>query len=491
MVTSYDQKPYVTVARPESHPERIAALARLMDLPISAPDKSSVLEIGCGSGGNIIPWAERYPHSRCVGIDIAEAHIESAEKTKRKLGLNNIEFRQADISTLNIERGVYDYIVCHGVYSWVSEDTQRRILDVCKAALSETGVVYISYNVLPGWRQRGLIRDIMMFGASLEAEAAPERKLEGATKFLALVASSRRKKDDLYGRYLEEAISRLQTSDPSYLFHEFLEDNNSPCLFTEFMRRAQSVGLQFLSEARPAFMAADDLGEEERRFLETLGSNLIKREQALDIFRNRMLRETLLCHNSHTLKRDLRASVFRSLFFSSEYRSIELSNGSEARFRELSSAREISIPLSGATSLLSLIGELSPSGCKLSQIGEIVAERNLPCGSEADIFGSMIGLWRAGFVEATLSPIPAATKPLGVARTTQLVRAQVESSECATSLRHRHHYLSSSERLVLSISDGTRSFDQVIAQVEKVAPGTGQQAVRTLLELGFFQSEAY
>jgi SAM-dependent methyltransferase len=488
VVTSYDQKPYVTVARPESHPERIAALARLMDLPAPAPENCSVLELGCGTGGNIIPWAARYPHSRFVGIDIAEAHIDSAQKIKAKLGLTNIEFLVGDISVCDIEPGAYDYIVCHGVYSWVSESVQRRILEVCKAGLSRGGVVFLSYNVLPGWRQRGLIRDIMMFGASLEAGADPERKLKSAAEFLGLVASSRKKKDDLYGRYLEEAISRLQNSDPSYLFHEFLEENNSPCSFTDFMQRVQPLGLQFLAEARPAFMADDDLGEEEKRFLETLGSDVIKREQALDIFRNRMLRETLLCHDNHTLKRDLRASVFRSLVFSTEYRHIAQPTGSEIRFRELSSARDLSMPASNAAALLSLIGDLSPSGCEFSLLAESARERNVQCGSEAEMFGNVVGLWRAGFVEASLSRFPTAQQPSGVAKTTPLVRLQVESSESATSLRHRLYVLSSSERLVLSISDGTRSFDEVVAQVDKIAPRTGSDAVRRLLTLGFFQS---
>jgi SAM-dependent methyltransferase len=488
VVTSYDQKPYVTVARPESHPERIAALARLMDLPAPSPESCSVLEIGCGTGGNIIPWAERYPRSRFVGIDVAGTHIESARKIVQKLGLENIEFRVGDVSSCEVEGGAYDYIVCHGVYSWVTEHVQQRILDVCKTALSRNGVAFVSYNVLPGWRQRGAIRDIMMFGATLQGGSAPEQKLKGGAEFLEIVAASRKKKDDLYGRYLEEAISRLQTSDPSYVFHEFLEENNSPCLFTEFMERAQSVGLQFLSEARPAFMAADDLEEEAASFLESLRGDVIKREQSLDIFRNRMLRETLLCHGDHVLKRDLRASVLRSLAFSTEYRLVEHSSAAGMNFRELSSGRDVSMPESGAATLLSVVGSMSPAGCDFSRLGQRAAELNLKCGSEAEIFAHVVGLWRAGFIEVSLSPFPTAQGPVGAAKTTALVRLQIESSEAATSLRHRHHALSSPERLILLISDGTKSFEQVIAQVEKAAPGTAREAVETLLRLGFFYS---
>lgn len=484
--TSYDQKPYVTVARPESHPERIAALARLMDLPAPAPDNCSVLEIGCGTGGNILPWAERYPESRFVGIDIADTHIESAQRIKEQLGLKNIEFREGNISTCDVERGAYDYIVCHGVYSWVSESVQQRILDVCKASLSPNGVVFMSYNVLPGWRQRGLIRDILMFGAALEAGANPEQKLESAARFLSVVASSRKKKNDLYGQYLQEAITRLQGSDSSYLFHEFLEENNIPCLFSDFMHRANSVGLQFLSEARPAFMFPDDLGEEAGVFLETVRDDVIRREQALDIFRNRMIRETLLCRDEHILKRDLRASVFRASALSTEYRLIGGSSSPQMRFQEILSGGELSMPRGIGSILLGLLGEAGPAGCELAVLTRMLQERGIECGGDSEVFGNVVGLWRAGFVELSHSRFPVISEARGIAKTSKLARLQADMGDSATSLRHRHCTLSSPERLILSMSDGTKDFGEITERVERVARGTGQQALERLISLGYF-----
>jgi methyltransferase-like protein len=374
------------------------------------------------------------------------------------------------------------------VYSWVSEPIQQRILELCKEALASNGVALISYNVLPGWRQRGLIRDIMMFGASLEPSSDPEKKLQSAAHLIGLVAAARRDKDDLYGRYLNEAISRLQSSDSSYLFHEFLEEHNSPCLFTDFMKKAQSVGLQFLSEARPAFMAGDDLGPEQGRFLDSLATDVIKREQALDIFRNRMLRETVLCHEGHALKRDLRASVFRNLVYSTEYRRGPDISGEIACFRDLVSEREIVMPTGDSTDVLDLVGRIGPSGCNLSELTRSASELSINCRSESEIFSHIVALWRAGFIELSGSHYPALSKAKGLAKTSNLARLQAESDESATSLRHRHYKLSSSERLILAASDGTEDFDGVMARVESVAKGTAVKAVERLLNLGFFQS---
>jgi len=486
-MTTYEQKPYRTVARPESHPERLSAIARSMDLPASNPDSCRVLELGCGTGGNILPWAERYAESTFTAIDNASNHIDVAQHTAQQMNLRNIEFRVDDISSCSLKKASYDYIVCHGVYSWVSEPVQQKILEVCKEALAPNGVVLISYNVLPGWRQRGLIRDIMMFGASLEQSPDPEKKLQSAARTLGLVAAARREKDDLYGRYLNEAISRLQSSDSSYLFHEFLEEHNSPCLFTDFMQKAKGTGLQFLSEARPAFMAGDDLGHEQRHFLDSLAADVIMREQALDIFRNRMLRETILCHEGHTLKRDLRASVFRSLVYSTEYRRVPSSSSGEVKFRDLVSAREIAMPKGDSTDVLDLVGRLGPSGCNLSELARSASEISINCRSEAEIFSNIVALWRAGFIELSSAHYPALSKASGLAKTSKLARIQAQSGESATSLRHRHYELSSPERLILAASDGTRDFEDVMTRVESVAKGTTAGAVERLLALGFFQ----
>lgn len=480
---SYDIFPYTSRARYESHPARIAAIARLMDVEVAAPEGCTVLELGCGAGGNILPLAELYPHSSFVGIDGATTQVEAARGMAESIGLHNITFCAHDLATYQVEAGRYDYIICHGVFSWVAPAIQSRILEICAQGLTPTGVAYISYNILPGWRQRGALRDIIRFGATLANSDDASERLEGGLKFLELVAATRPTTGtDLYGSYLAEGVARLRGSDHSYLLHEFLEEHNTALLFTDFMQQAQAIGLQYLAEARPAFMYSTDLPAEFGEFLAQAVPGVLEREQALDIARNRMLRETLLCHARHTLKRDLRASRFRQLSFATEYRARGGVDGAQVQFTDLVSGRTVPLPHSPERAVLAQIAAAGAAGVPLGELS----------GDPGTTMGAVATLWQAGFLDAVVAQVPVCTAAgeavagTGVALASKLARHQAVAGPLVTSLRHRTHELSSAERIALSLSDGTRDFSQVAAAVEQVARGAAQEALARLRELGFF-----
>ena len=85
-----------------------------------------MLELGCASGGNLIPMALTFPDSRFVGIDLSREQIADGQKTVEALGLTNIELRHLSILDVDDSFGPFDYIVCHGVYSWVPETSRTR-----------------------------------------------------------------------------------------------------------------------------------------------------------------------------------------------------------------------------------------------------------------------------------------------------------------------------------------------------------------------------
>ena len=95
--TTYEEMPYATFALRLADPNRLAAIARLYGVEVPAPDTASVLEIGCGTGANIIHLAERYPGSRCVGVDISERHIAEGHKIALGSSCSNVELRCGDI----------------------------------------------------------------------------------------------------------------------------------------------------------------------------------------------------------------------------------------------------------------------------------------------------------------------------------------------------------------------------------------------------------
>src|SRR3954466_10350885 len=161
--TRYDAIPYPTSPFRQTRPERLAAIAKQFGLTPPPAQNCRVLELGCSMGGNLIVMAQDHPESRFVGIDASSRQIADGWKTIDALGLKNIQLRQLDILDIGDDLGEFDYIISHGVYSWVPPRVQNKMLEVCQRHLAPNGVAYISYNTLPGWHIRGVVRDMMFY----------------------------------------------------------------------------------------------------------------------------------------------------------------------------------------------------------------------------------------------------------------------------------------------------------------------------------------
>jgi ubiquinone/menaquinone biosynthesis C-methylase UbiE len=496
--TSYNKQPYRTFANRDSHPEKLATLARLMGVSAALPEEASVLEIGCGTGGNIIPMAERYPTARFVGIDISSGHIEVCQTMCRELKLDNVDFHCSDIAAFDGEPESFDYVICHGVYTWVPEQIQSAIMRVIGRVLKPEGVAYVSYNTLPGWYQRGVLRDVMKFGAQLVDSQEPMSQLSAGLHFMHLVAQNRQQDGDLYGAYLREGLQRLSQSEPSYVYHEYLEPCNKPVLFSEFVSQAQQYELVYLAEAKQAMHSYEDLTDEAKQFLAGFGGNLIGREQALDFFRNRMFRESLLCKKRDSLNRDLKGGVFRELVFSTEWRAVTSESpatpesSGDRLFREVVHGREMRLPSGGFTDLLEIVGGLGAAGGRFDHIRADMVAKNPAEHDEQMVMRALGMLWQGGFVDATCSPAPVETDYAAVARTSAYARRQALDNVAVTSLRHQSYILSAIERALLLAATGECHIKDLVAIV--MSQQESAEALREevenglsrLVNLGFF-----
>lgn len=442
--------PYKTFARKETHPARIGALARLYGINAAPAEQCNLFEIGCGDGGNIIPLAAQYPKSSFVGIDLDGGLIEQGRADIASLGLTNIELIVGDISKYKPASANYDYVVCHGVYSWVSPAVQQEILNRSVAALAAHGVLFVSYNTLPGWRQRGALRDILRVGASFVENEDDVVRLENAMAFLALVVEQ----SSLITPYVREAAERLKNSEPAYLVQEFLGAYNSAQMFSDFIKDARGAGLQFVSESRVVMMSSEDLSPQINEVLTALDDNIISREQVIDIVRNRMFRETLLCHESLQLDRGLSSTIFKGLTFVASY--IPVTNRSSdnipsdsvtadaentVRLIERYSGREISAPAGECAEMLKVLAGCGPQGVTFDTLCERSAI------DEHDCLRTLFTLWKTGFVEALTAPISCDRERLEVS---PWARKQAVGSGQVTSALHESFNLAPEERAVLA-----------------------------------------
>ncbi len=291
-VNSYDELPYDSHPYAQTHPSRLATIATLFGLFPPAVERCRVLELGCAAGGNIVPLAEAFPFSQFVGLDFSARQIADGEKVVRLAGLNNVTLRHANILDIDDSWGPFDYIICHGVFSWVPDAVREKILTVFQRHLTPHGVAYVSYNTYPGWHMRGMIRDMMRFHA-MRFETASQR-VQQARALLAFLAESARNDTGPYGTLLRAEVEGIRDQADSYLYHEHLEEVNDPLYFHQFVELADRHKLRYLGEARLSTMMLANFSPEVRKALEVVSSNQIQAEQYLDFVRNRTFRETLL-----------------------------------------------------------------------------------------------------------------------------------------------------------------------------------------------------
>ena len=300
---AYNEIPYDSRPFSQAHPNRMATIARLFDLTPADITKCRVLELGCASGGNLIPMACYLSGSEFVGVEYAKVHVEMAQKAISSLGLTNIRVKHESIMGVDDAWGQYDYIITHGVYSWVSKEVQEKILSIYKRNLAPNGIGYISYNTYPGWHVRGMLRHMMLYHVGQFSDS--KKRLEQARALMDFMTSSVPVNDNYFGMLLKKEVEIIKKSRDDYLFHEHLERENNPVYFHQFAEQAASYGLEYLGEVEFGTMLDNGYPKNISETLRRISPNIIRKEQYMDFLRNRLFRQTLLCHGDSKIKRNV------------------------------------------------------------------------------------------------------------------------------------------------------------------------------------------
>ena len=248
---TYDAVPYLYFPVTTSSPRRVGAIARLYGVDAVSPRRARVLELGCGLGGNLLSLATAWPEAEFVGIDMSAVQIGTAELQRDALGLENLSLRACDILEFEAE-GLFDYVICHGVYSWVPELVRDRILAICRQVLSPCGVAYISYNALPGWNVRRTVRDILL--REVSATAPPQEQIGQARDVLARLAFETEGSQAAFAIVLESEVKALADYADTYLLHEHLAPVNDAFYLEDFVRAASAHGLAFAGDGQPGLL---------------------------------------------------------------------------------------------------------------------------------------------------------------------------------------------------------------------------------------------
>jgi len=326
----YDRVPYVTQSYPNAHPRNLAAIATLYGLNPTAVDHCRVLVLGCAHGGNLFPVATLYPDSQFIGIDNSERQIETAQSTADTLGLSNTELHCMDILDIDERMGQFDYVIAHGIYSWVPSHVRDKVFQICKTRLTPNGIAYLSYNALPGGHFNGIVRDIMLYRFNDYED--PEEGVNQAIAYLEKITGIIPTQGNAY-MFLLKLIQQTQVSskDHAYVLHDYLERDNDAFYFHEIVKKGQALGLQYLGDATFIGREFASQSPETSREIMPITRDLIDFEQHIDFLINRVFRCSLFCHEGLSIRPKIpENNPARPLYFSSMAQIVTPPNGQQS-----------------------------------------------------------------------------------------------------------------------------------------------------------------
>lgn len=450
----YDTVAYAGRANAQSHPGHLAAVAALLGIAAPPVGSARVLELGCGHGDNVLPMAEALPGARFVGCDISGQAIAIARRGAAALALDNVSFVQADLTAFEDDGAPFDYIVAHGLYSWVPAGVRDAMMALARRRLARNGLLFVSYNVYPGCHVRKAAWE--MLHHHVDRIADPKEKLAQARALAALLAEPSVAQTETDG-LLRKELARLATQDDSALFHDDLGSLNEPIYFHQFAAHVARHDLTWLGEAKLSMMTAAGLTPRVTQFVSSM--DRLTREQYLDFARLRRFRQSIVCRADaepsgappHARAAGLHAAASMQLVrTASEGGGVPEGPGDDPSRR-------------ATTRLLQFLLREAPGVVPVEEAAAwLAAEAPQDAAGARPVAALLAEASYAGTVDLYAHRPRVATAASERPRTSACVRFEAARRANVTNLRHESLHLDDPHALaVLALMDGTRTRDDL------------------------------
>jgi methyltransferase-like protein/ubiquinone/menaquinone biosynthesis C-methylase UbiE len=406
----YESVPYRGTVVPNTSPNHLAICASWCQGPRPPSRCLHVAELGCGDGANLLPLAFYHPESTFTGIDNSRTALDRAHEGAHCLDLDNIRFVLKDVRDL--DPAVFapcDYVIAHGLYSWVGEDARDAILTFCCKSLMPSGLAYISYNAQPGWATRSLVRETLL-RARLVREAAVEAKAERAIEVATQLLEDLPSRDYAFAVLLAEELKRVRNGKPFYVFHEYLAEVNEGFWLRDFVERARRNGLDYVADAQSCRWEGHVPGDL-KSALAKRDLDPIEQEEAADLLCNRYFRASILCRadapRSSTLHRELLEELHIATCLRAESDPFDLREGEGERFFR-PGGPEITLDASITKAAVVLMAAQWPLGMRLQTLYQQATQLltvhgcEVPTGARSQLSDELMTLFEAGQIDLRL-----------------------------------------------------------------------------------------
>jgi len=216
------------------------------------------LDLGCGTGFGLVMLAALFPEGRFFGVDFHPDHVAHGLDLAKRAGVNNIDIIEADFLALAAPDaqppwplGGCDYVVAHGIATWVTEPVQSALLAVAAASLRPGGLVYCSYNTYPGWLGRSAYQKLLTLEIPTAKKGEFGHRFHQSARLLNQLLGEESQPSPMGATFpgLRRDLLSIEFAPVDYLFGEYANAGWAPLYFTDMNLRCQVHKLSFLGTA--------------------------------------------------------------------------------------------------------------------------------------------------------------------------------------------------------------------------------------------------
>jgi SAM-dependent methyltransferase len=274
---------------PELNPLRLQL--SFLNAGIVPPQVATACELGFGQGMSINLHAAASP-VQWWGTDFNPAQVGFAQELARASGAPATLFDDAFQDFIH-RRDLpdFDFIGLHGIWSWISDANRQAIVDFIGRKLKVGGVVYVSYNTLPGWAGFSPMRHLLVQHSELMGSQGQGtvRRVDAALDFADRLLATK----PIYARVIpgiHERLKKMREQARPYLAHEYFNRDWLPMHFADVAQMLGAAKLGFGCSANLTDLVdAVNLTQEQRSLLGEIGDPVF-RETVRDHIVNQQFR---------------------------------------------------------------------------------------------------------------------------------------------------------------------------------------------------------
>jgi SAM-dependent methyltransferase len=475
--TSYDEIEYISRPFPQAHPDSMAALANLYGLNPPDPATARVLDIGCGSGGHIVPLAAALPGGSFFGFDLAATAISAAQSWASEVDVtSNLRLETLDILDFPEDAGEFDYIIAHGFYSWVPGPARDAFWRLVQRHLSPDGIVYVSFNAYPGAMFRHIWRDAGLFHA--RGIEDPHARTAKAAEMLDLLAGAAKKREPLQS-IMDEMRSAIATKGLAWASHDDFGEYFQPFYFHQVAEEAAKHSLYFLSDAVHTDSQAHGMNDKGMQVLQQVGSrSAVYREQYYDFLELRPFRQILLTRHGAPDQPQRQPDIQRLRDLRFRSRAEVTGSSPDGLYRLTDPVTKVSVDAPGPyKDVVTQLRDAWPNALEFRRIAPHRPGRG-------DVANVLHSLWAVALASAHAAPVECgdgkSTRPVAW----KIARQQAAAGQPVTTRLHVQEQIDAKSARLLAKLDGTRTRSQLSLEFDEL-PGR----LRWLADKGLLDPE--